>query len=91
MAYKTLLQLSICSYEQEDQLPIKEVRLAKHIELPIPPQIGLWIQDQSIIHSAIVETVATHGESLIAILKTIQVAEKRIDEVVLDYKNEGWK
>ena len=91
MAYKTMLKLSICSKEIEDELPIKEVQLYKHVELPIPPQIGIWLQDQCDTHNLMIETVAIHGQSLTAILSPIKIVERRVDEIILLLKENGWK
>ena len=91
MTYKTMLKVNVCSREIEDGVPIKEVQLHKHVELPIPPQIGIWLQDQCDTHNVVIETVAIHGQSLIAILSPIQVGEKRVDEIVVALKESGWK
>lgn len=91
MTYRTLLQLTVCSREREDDMPLREARLTKHVELPIPPQPGLRLQDQLETHNAIIKTIAVHGQSLIATLAEIQIGEKRIDEIVSGLKEQGWK
>ena len=59
--------------------------------LPIPPQIGIWLQDQCDTHNLMIETVAIHGQSLTAILTPIKIVERRIDEIILLLKENGWK
>lgn len=91
MTYKTFFELTVRSTETEDNLPLKEITLFKNFELPIPPQPDLWLKSESFTHNIKVESVAIDGQSVVAYLHPITVKISRVDEIVDEYRENGWR
>lgn len=88
---KTLVVLRVRSAEEEEGLPKQEQRLCINIELPLQPSPGLLIEDLSTFQNAIIETVATCGQQVIAYLHDVRVGESRVNQIAADYTLNGWK
>lgn len=90
MNFSCLVLLPIRSREQEDDVPTAEHRLQKQLALPLPPQIGLWLQDESLIQNVIVESVAVRRGQIIAFARPLLAPASRLPELIERHVEHGW-
>jgi hypothetical protein len=90
--YTTLLQLCVQSTEvDEDGMHLREKNLTKTIVIPIPPQPQLWLRSESLFHNLMIEKVAIQDQSVLAYLYPIILGNNRIEEIVSELIDNGWR
>ena len=90
MNYETLVVVRLRSHEREDDLPLQEVVLQKVVLLPIPPQVGLWLRDESETYNVVIDTVAIHAGAVVAYARPIEVAAKRVEQIGSAFSERKW-
>jgi hypothetical protein len=90
MHFTCLLILPVQSRERDNDDPAVEYRLQKQVNLPLPPQIGLWLQDESLIQNVILESVAVSHAQIIAYARPLLAPESRLPELITTLREAGW-